>query len=57
MGASGTLPSPASIRAQAKIAQHQQAEALRRLAGRERFRFIARSYRVSHTTVSRLAGA
>jgi DNA invertase Pin-like site-specific DNA recombinase len=40
-----------------KLNEHQQAEALRRLAGGESFRAIARSYRVSHTTVSRLASA
>lgn len=36
---------------------HQQAEALRRVARGESFRAIARSYRVSHSTISRLADA
>src|SRR5262245_26792 len=40
-----------------KLDEHQQSEALRRLAVGESFRAIARSYRVSHTTISRLAGA
>jgi DNA invertase Pin-like site-specific DNA recombinase len=40
-----------------KLDDHQQAEARRRLAAGESFRAIARSYRCSHTTVSRLAGA
>jgi DNA invertase Pin-like site-specific DNA recombinase len=40
-----------------KLDGHQQAEARARLAAGESFRAIARSYRVSHTTISRLAGA
>jgi DNA invertase Pin-like site-specific DNA recombinase len=40
-----------------KLDEHQHAEALQRLAGGESLRAIARSYRVSHTTISRLAGA
>lgn len=36
-----------------KLDEHQQAEALRRLAGGESFQAIAWSYRVSHTTISR----
>ena len=39
-----------------KLDDHQQAEARQRLAAGESFRAIARSYRVSHTTISRLAG-
>jgi DNA invertase Pin-like site-specific DNA recombinase len=37
-----------------KLDDHQQAEARRRLADGESFRAIARSYRCSHTTISRL---
>jgi DNA invertase Pin-like site-specific DNA recombinase len=40
-----------------KLDEHQQAEARTRLAAGETSRAIARSYRVSHTTVSRLASA
>jgi DNA invertase Pin-like site-specific DNA recombinase len=38
-----------------KLDEYQQAEARRRLADGESFRAVARSYRVSHTTISRLA--
>jgi DNA invertase Pin-like site-specific DNA recombinase len=40
-----------------KLDEHQSAEARRRLADGESFRAIARSYRVSHTTISRLDDA
>src|SRR6187401_2783257 len=40
-----------------KLDEHQSAEARRRLVDGESFRAIARSYRVSHTTISRLGGA
>jgi DNA invertase Pin-like site-specific DNA recombinase len=40
-----------------KLDEHQSAEAQRRLADGESFRAIARSYRVSHTTISRLGDA
>jgi DNA invertase Pin-like site-specific DNA recombinase len=40
-----------------KLDEHQSAEARRRLADGESFRAIARSYRVSHTTISRLNDA
>ena len=40
-----------------KLDEHQSAEARRRLADGESFRAIARSYRVSHTTISRLGDA
>jgi DNA invertase Pin-like site-specific DNA recombinase len=40
-----------------KLDEHQSTEARRRLAAGESFRTIARSYRVSHTTISRLACA
>jgi DNA invertase Pin-like site-specific DNA recombinase len=39
-----------------KLDEHQQAEARKRLGAGESFRAIARSYRCSHTTISRLAG-
>ena len=40
-----------------KLDEHQQAEARRRLADGESFRAIARSYRVSHTTIGRVCAA
>jgi DNA invertase Pin-like site-specific DNA recombinase len=39
-----------------KLTKHQQAEALGRLARGETLTAIARSYNVSHMTISRLAG-
>jgi DNA invertase Pin-like site-specific DNA recombinase len=39
-----------------KLDDHQQAEALKRLAAGESRRAIARSYRCSHSTIGRLAG-
>jgi DNA invertase Pin-like site-specific DNA recombinase len=39
-----------------KLGEHQQAEALKRLAAGESRRAIARSYRCSHSTIGRLAG-
>ena len=39
-----------------KLDEHQQAEALKRLAAGESRRAIARSYRCSHSTIGRLAG-
>jgi DNA invertase Pin-like site-specific DNA recombinase len=38
-----------------KLTKHQQAEARARLAGGETLVEIARSYNVSHMTISRLA--
>jgi DNA invertase Pin-like site-specific DNA recombinase len=38
-----------------KLDDHQQAEALKRLAAGESRRAIARSYRCSHSTIGRLA--
>ena len=40
-----------------KLTDHQQAEALKRLAAGETFRAVARSMAVHHSTISRLAGA
>jgi len=40
-----------------KLSDYQQEEALKRLAAGESCRAIARSYRVHHATISRLAGA
>ena len=39
-----------------KLTDHQQAEALKRLAAGETFRAVARSMAVHHSTISRLAG-
>jgi DNA invertase Pin-like site-specific DNA recombinase len=39
-----------------KLTDHQQAEALERLAKGETYRAIARTFGVHHSTVSRLAG-
>ena len=39
-----------------KLTKHQQAEALARIARGETLTAIARSYNVSHMTISRLAG-
>jgi len=39
-----------------KLTKHQQGEALARLALGETLTAIARSYNVSHMTISRLAG-
>jgi DNA invertase Pin-like site-specific DNA recombinase len=39
-----------------KLTKHQQAEALARMAQGEMLTAIARSYNVSHMTISRLAG-
>jgi DNA invertase Pin-like site-specific DNA recombinase len=39
-----------------KLDDHQQGEALKRLAAGESRRAIARSYRCSHSTIGRLAG-
>ena len=38
------------------LTKHQQAEALARIAQGETLTAIARSYNVSHMTISRLAG-
>jgi DNA-binding NarL/FixJ family response regulator len=46
---------PSNVGRTPKLSDHQQAEALKRLADGESCRAIARTFDVSHSTISRLA--
>ena len=54
----GRLPSPKGVKfgPKRKLTDHQQAEALERLAAGESCRSIAKTMAVHHATVARLAG-
>ena len=57
LGLSGPLEFRASAKGTSKLSDHQQAEALRRLAAGESCRAIARTFHVRHSTISRLASS
>lgn len=57
LGLSGPLEFRASAKGTSKLSDHQQAEALKRLAAGESCRAIARTFHVRHSTISRLASS
>ena len=57
LGLSWPLEFRASAKGTSKLSDHQQAEALRRLAAGESCRAIARTFHVHHSTISRLASS
>ena len=57
LGLSWPLEFRASAKGTSKLSDHQQAEALKRLAAGESCRAIARTFHVRHSTISRLASS
>ena len=57
LGLSWPLEFRASAKGTPKLSEHQQAEALKRLAAGESCRAIARTFHVRHSTISRLASS